>query len=41
MRSELYDHLTLAQMDVHTGFGINGYDLVRLAGTGTCGLNKG
>jgi hypothetical protein len=29
MRSELYDHLTLAQMDIHTGFGINGYDLVR------------
>ena len=29
--SELYDHLTLAQMDIHTGFGVSGYDLVRRA----------
>jgi len=27
--SELYDHLTLAQMDIHTGFGVSGYDTVR------------
>uniref|UniRef100_A0A7R9SUY0 Ubiquitin-like domain-containing protein n=1 Tax=Polyblepharides amylifera TaxID=1486889 RepID=A0A7R9SUY0_9CHLO len=25
--SNLYDHLTLAQMKIHTGFGISGYDL--------------
>ena len=31
MVSELYDHLTLAQLDIHTGFGMNGYDLVREA----------
>ena len=31
MVSELYDHLTLAQLDIHTGFGMNGYDLVRYA----------
>ena len=29
--SELYDHLTLAQLDIHTGFGVSGYDLVRAA----------
>ena len=29
--SELYDHLTLAQLDIHTGFGVSGYDLVRVA----------
>jgi hypothetical protein len=28
--SQLYDHLTLSQMEIHTGFGISGYDLVRL-----------
>ena len=27
--SELYDHQTLSQMEIHTGFGISGYDLVR------------
>jgi hypothetical protein len=29
--SELYDHQTLSQMEIHTGFGISGYDLVRLS----------
>ena len=27
--SELYDHLTLSEMEIHTGFGVSGYDLVR------------
>jgi hypothetical protein len=27
--SELYDNKTLSQLEIHTGFGISGYDLVR------------
>jgi len=31
MVAALYDAITLAQLELHTGFGINGYDLVRMA----------
>lgn len=36
MVASLYDALTLAQLELHTGFGINGYDLVR-SGDGVWG----
>ena len=31
LRSDLYDALTLNLMNLHTGFSVNGYDLVRCA----------